>query len=294
MVLLSVLLVSVFLVSASTGFAIFARRTSRRFDREQRLFTARMASEIVLDAAKVILSLHKENYHSAADPLFAGRTFGFPDAGVAVTMRIEPLDDKIPLNKLLLPDGKTLRRELEEPWKAMWRAVEAEELQTLVLDFIDKDTEPRLGGAERPGFLNRQLLSVDELRLVPGITPEIISGVLGRPGIESMATIWSSGKINLNVAPVEVLVLLEGIDARLAAEIVKVREERPFSSLSGLSAIPNFPSSAAPKLMNIAVFKSEWFRVSFEVLFEDGEILDLHCILNGKPMSWNTVRWEEP
>ncbi len=176
----------------------------------------------------------------------------------------------------------------------MWRIVEAEHLQTIVLDFLDKDTEPRLGGAERAGFLNRQLLSVDELRLVPGMTPEIFSGVLGMPGIESMATIWSSGKINLNVAPVEVLVLLEGIDARLAPEIVEVRAERPFSSLAGLSAIPNFPSSAAPKLMNIVVFKSEWFRVSFEVLFGDGELLVLQCILNGKPMSWNTVRWEEP
>jgi hypothetical protein len=45
LVLLSVLLVSLFLLTASTGFALFARRSVRAFDGRQRAFTARMVCE---------------------------------------------------------------------------------------------------------------------------------------------------------------------------------------------------------------------------------------------------------
>ncbi len=294
MVLLSVLLIAVFLVSASTGFAVFARRTMRRFDREQRAFTARMLSEVVLDAAKAILSMHMGKAHSVGDELFASRRFEFPDIGVVVTMKIDPLDDKIPLNKLFLPDGKTLRREIEVPWAGIWREVGAEHLETTSLDFLDKDTEPRLGGNEKPNFLNRSLLSLEELLLAPGVTPEILSGFGGRPGVRSLATVWSSGKINLNTAPVEVLSILEGLDGKLAVQIVDRRTEKPLESIIDLATMPGFPVDAVPKLMNLATFRSDWFRVSFDVLFEDGEIITFRSILNGKPFAWKTVRWEEP
>ena len=293
-VLLSVLLISVFLVSASTGFAIFARRTMRRFDREQRIFTARMVSEVAMDAAKLLLSKHNGKSHSAEDEFFVPRTFTFPDAGVSVTMRMEPLDDRIPLNNLFLPDGKTLRRELEVPWSALWQKVGAEQLENRVLDFLDEDTEPRLGGGERTGNLNRKLLSLEELSLVPGMKPETLSGFGGKPGVRALATIWSSGKINMNTAPAEVLSLLEGLDEKLAVEIVKNRTEKPLESISDLARIRGFPPDAVPKLMNIAAFKSDWFRVSFEVLFGDGEMIATRGILKKTSKSWNTVQWEEP
>ena len=294
MVLLSVLLISVFLVSAATGFAVFARRTLRRFEREQRAFTARMVSEVVLDAAKAILSMHMGKAHSAEDALFASRRFEFPDVGVIVTMKIDPLDDKIPLNKLFLPDGKTLRREIEVPWTNMWREVGAEHLETTTLDFLDKDTEPRLGGGEKSDFLNRSLLSLDELRLVPGMTLEILSGFGGRSGIYSFATLWSSGRINLNTAPVEVLSILEGLDGKLAVQIIKRRTEKPLETIIDLATMPGFPVDAVPKLMNLATFRSDWFCVTFDVLFEDSEIITFRSILSGKPFAWKTVRWEEP
>ncbi len=294
LVLISVLLVSVFLVSATLGFAVFTRRTIRRLDREKRMFMARMATEVVMDAAKTILSLHMGAAHSPSDDLFSERVFEFPDAGVSVTMGIEPLDDKIPLNRLFLPDGKTLRRELETPWANIWRMVEAEFLESLVLDFLDDDSEPRLGGAERADFLNRPLLSLSELLLVPGLTREILYGFGGRPGLDSFLTLRSSGRINLNTAPVEVLSILEGLDASITTRIVAARAEKPFESIMDLARVPGFPSDAAPKLMNLISFRSDWFMVSFDVRFEDGEVLTFRGILNGKPFLWKTVQWEEP
>jgi type II secretory pathway component PulK len=294
MVLLSVLLISVFLVSASTGFAVFVRRTLKRYDREQRAFTARMTSEVVMDAAKLILSLHTGKVHYSGDRYFASRSFSFPESGVTVTMKIDPLDDRIPLNKLFLPDGKTLRREMEVPWAEMWRLLKAEYLEATALDFLDKDTEPRLGGMEHPDYLNRPLLSMEELLLLPGMTPELLYGFGGNPGLRSMATIWSSGRINLNAAPLEVLSILEGLDEKLAVQLLRRREEKPLESIFDLATLPGFPVDAVPKLMNIAAFRSDWFRVSFDVLFEDGEIITLRGILNGMPFLWKTVRWEEP
>lgn len=294
MVLLSVLLISVFLVSASVGFSVFVRRTLKRYEREQRAFTARMTAEVVMDAAKLLLSLHTGKAHFSGDRYFASRNFAFPESGVTVTMKIDPLDDRIPLNKLFLPDGKTLRREIEVPWAEMWSLLEAEYLEASVLDFLDKDTEPRLGGVEHSDFLNRALLSLEELLLLPGMTPELLYGFGGTPGLRSMATIWSSGRINLNAAPVEVLGILEGLDEKLAVQLLRRREEKPLESIFDLATIPGFPVDAVPKLMNIAAFRSDWFRVAFDVLFEDGEIITLRGILNGMPFLWKTVRWEEP
>lgn len=294
MVLISVLLVSVFLVTASLGFAMFTRRTMKRLDRERRMFTARMASEVVMDAAKMLLSLHPGRSHSPLDEQFAERVFDFPDAGVSVTMTIEPLDDKIPINRLFLPDGKTLRRELEVPWESIWTAASAEYLASVVLDFIDEDSEPRLGGEERPDFLNRPILSLEELLLVPGMTPDLLYGYGGRPGLDSLLTVWSSGRINANTAPAEVLSILEGLDGRLAGRIVAGRAETTLESIMDLAQISGLPSDAAPKLMNLISFRSDWFSATFKVAFEDGEVLVFRGILNGKPFQWKTVRWEEP
>ncbi|HPE66057.1 MAG TPA: hypothetical protein PK849_07745, partial [Synergistales bacterium] len=61
-----------------------------------------------------------------------------------------------------------------------------------------------------------------------------------------------------------------------------------------LARIGGFPPDAVPKLMNIATFKSDWFRVSFEVLFGDGEMIVTRGILKKTLKSWNTVQWEEP
>ena len=294
LVLISVLLVSVFLVSAATGFAIFTRRTMRRLDRERRMFTARMASEVVMDAAKIILSAHMGKAHSAGDELFQPRIFAFPDSGVEVTLAIVPLDDKIPVNRLFLPDGKTLRREIETPWRNAWKLAGAEFLESLALDFLDEDLEPRLGGDEKPGFLNRSPISIEELLLIPGMTPQLLHGYGGVPGLSSFFTVWSSGRINVNSAPAEVLSILEGLDGKIAARIIARREEKPIESITDLATVPGFPADAVPKLMNLISFRSDWFMVSFDVRFEDGEVVPLRSILNGKPLLWKTVRWEEP
>jgi len=191
LVLLSVLLVSLFLLTASTMYALFARRSVRNFDRQQRIFTARMVCEALLPAAGGLIALHPGDAHSPGDEQFALRRIVFPDAGVTVEMEIFPLDDGIPLNHILLPDGRTVRTEMEGPWRRLWQEAGAEHLGSAALDFLDPDDEPRLGGGEREWFLNRPLLSVEELLLVPGVTEEALSGGAGRQGIRPLVSVWT-------------------------------------------------------------------------------------------------------
>ena len=293
MVLLSVLLVSLFLLSASTGFALFVRSSMRRYDREQRLFTARMVCEALLPAAKEMILLHPGGAHSPLDEDFAPRTVSFPDAGVLVNLSILPLDDGIPLNKLFLPDGRTLRSELEGPWEKLWKELGAENLGMPVLDFIDSDREPRLGGEEREDFPNRPLLSLKELLFVPGMTEQILAGRGEGKSLASLGTLWSGGKINVNSAPPAVLALLNGLDERSAAAVAEGRIRKAFTSMEDLTALADFPAAAVPGLVNILSFTSAFFKVSLDVVFADGERVPLEVILDNSSAIPATVRWEE-
>ena len=293
MVLLSVLLVSLFLLSASTGFALFALRAARVFEGRRRAFAAGMICESLLPAAKLLIASHPGEAHSPRDEAFAARTISFPDEGAEVEMTIVPLNDRLPVNSLFLPDGRTLRAELAGPWRRLWRKVRAEQMGEAVLDFMDSDNEPRLGGGEREWYPNRPLLSLEELLLVPGMTGPILHGTETAPGAASHLTLWSDGRINVNTADVRTLALLDDLDVHIAADIIRVRESRIFASMTDLSAVPSFPSRARARLMNVLSFTSSHFEVRFSVEFPDGQKLLVRVILEGKESSFKTVGWEE-
>ena len=292
LVLLSVLLVSLFLLAASTGFALFARRTVRTFSDRQRTFTAGMICETLLPAAKLLIASHPGKAHSFRDEAFAPRTVTFEDEGATAEMAIIPLDDRLPATGLFLPDGKTLRAEMAGPWRRLWQRAGAEQLAEVALDFLDSDSEPRLGGGEREWYLNRPLLSLDELLLVPGMTKEILYGSGASPGAAGSLTLWSDGKINANTAEAPALALLDGLDERIAADIVRVRESKIFESMADLSAVPSFPPGARSRLMNVLSFTSSHFKVRFSVEFADGQKMPAEVILERKGSVFKTVRWE--
>jgi len=211
-----------------------------------------------------------------------------------VEMEIFPLDDGIPLNHILLPDGRTVRTEMEGPWRRLWQEAGAEHLGSVVLDFLDPDDEPRLGGGEREWFLNRPLISVEELLLVPGVTEEILSGGPGRQAIRPLVSVWTEGKINVNSAPQEVLALLDGLDGRIAADLTETRKRKPFTSMEDLAAVPSFPAASRSRTMNVLSFTSTRFRVSFSAVFADGEKVPLQVILSVKTSAPETIAWGEP
>jgi len=74
--------------------------------------------------------------------------------------------------------------------------------------------------------------TVEELLLVKGVTPDIFYGNGDRKGIMDLLTVYSGGSaINLNYAPIEVLMAIPGISANAADSIIKYRHDQTINNI---------------------------------------------------------------
>jgi len=99
-------------------------------------------------------------------------------------------------------------------------------LTQAILDWIDPDELPRVGGGEREEYIreemavlppNRPLASLDELRYVLGMTPEIFEQA-------APYLTLSGSRINVNAAPEPVLLAIPVVTPELAAQLVRDRD----------------------------------------------------------------------
>jgi len=231
------------------------------------------------------------NFDSPLQEWFEPFSFTIEDFGtLIVQVQVTPLDGKIPLRNLFLPDGSTLRTELLIPWEDMWERLGRRELAPLVLDFLDADTRPRMGGAERETHINRAPLDISELLILEEMTPEILYGTPGNLGVADFSTLWSGGLINLNVAPIHVLEILPGMDRTLAERMVFYRERQAFTGMNDLDRIAGFPPRTRGQLMNVVGFTSQYFQIIINMLEDSGGV-SFYVVFNKS--TGEIVRWEE-
>jgi len=113
-----------------------------------------------------------------------------------------------------------------------WAALDAKRL-----DYQDADDLHRLGGAEREHYLraglpppsNRTLATPLELRRIMDLGP--LLATMDDVRLLSMLTTARSSTINLNTAPVDVLLLLPGLTREAAERMVQIRHTAPFVSI---------------------------------------------------------------
>ncbi len=127
-----------------------------------------------------------------------------------------------------------------------------------IMDWKDADDDPRPGGAES-GFYaslpepikprNGMLVSVDELRFVRGVTPEIFDRLLSRV----FTVHGQSVAVNVNEAPVEVLKLLPGFTPEAAEAVYARRLETPFRSPAEVTA---FLTGTGPSAAGIPILST--------------------------------------
>jgi type II secretory pathway component PulK len=290
-VLVSVLLLGVVFISCATSIAWFARLQIKNALREKvSLANRSMAQVLTLSIVAGIKSNTVVKYDSPLLEWFKPFFFPAGDLGLWV-VQIVPLDDKIPIRNLFLPDNNTLRNELRKPWEDMWLKLEGRDLVYRVLDFLDTNAKPRMGGAEHESYINRPLLDLSELLILEEVTPELLYGSVGKPGVADYCTLWSGGKINLNVAPVQVMEILPGLDKTLAEKIVDYREREPLRRTSDLRGIPGFPARSTAALMNLADFSSRYFMIKMELLEDTGGGSSFSVVFD--KTSGTVVRWEE-
>jgi general secretion pathway protein K len=195
---------------------------------------------------------------------------------------------KLNLNTLVQNNGKDidpamldrlmrLRTQLkitvdQHVWETLWNAL---------ADWIDNDNIPRSNSVESPYYQtlkppymarNGRLRSVEELSLVYGFTPEIIT--LIKPFVtvyaeQNASYSIATSRININTAPLEVLVALDkNITKDMAQRVLEERQRNPFKSIGELSRISGFESLAS-QLQGYATVKGSIFRIISKALVKD-------------------------
>lgn len=287
-VLISVLMLGVLLISCATAFSWFVRQQVKTVSRERINIASRSMAHVVVNAIiNVVAEMGSHiGYDSPTQRWYQPFALPIEDMGVWV-VQVTPLDDKIPIRNMFLPDGNTLRRELADAWQSMWEELGHRELEQLVLDFMDKNNKPRVGGVERDEFLNRPPYDMSELLMLShDIDPALLRD------IEDYCTVYSDGRVNLNVAPIHVLELLPGLDiGQIAQSIVNARTETPLETLTDIQNLPGAGPRTSTQLTNIAGFKSRYFQVKIEC-FSDSEGGNSYNIIFDRTTK-QIVKWEE-
>lgn len=281
-ILVSVMIASATLLTAATAFAWFARTEARAEAARERIYRFRNAAQIAVNIMSRRIAEDRNGYDGPTESLYDPYEHVKLEIGdYTAEVQIRPLNDKIPISGLLLPDGVTPRSEYETAWENVWEALELPRLAWEVVDFIDADTDQRLGGAERDTNINRMISDLSELRAMPEITDGVLWGTDEIPGgLARYVTVVGGEKINVNVAAPEVLAVLDdALTPSHARSIAAYRLVNPIKDMEGLRNVPGFPASLTTKLANIIGFESTHFLLSVKVSDGAGNVRNYRAIV---------------
>jgi general secretion pathway protein K len=227
-------------------------------------------------AARLVLRIDaRDNKNDTLDDLWAQvipATLGDGDVRVV----IEDEERKVDLNKIMLPNGNAPDERRLAVFQRLLDTLGIDRaVADAVVDWLDNGEVPRVGGAESSYYLglpnpyrakNDQFDTIGELRLVRGVTGEIFGKLL------PFVTVSSSGMVNINTAPKEVLMSLSAgtdlaaggaIDATTADEIIEYRKDHPFTTASQIGNVSPFLRDlyARTLIRNLADVRSTYFHV---------------------------------
>jgi len=183
----------------------------------------------------------KDNKYDSLDQVWSRPVPPIELGEGTVLVTVEDEERKINLNRLILPNGNAPDEQRLAVFRKLLAVLDIDPaVADAVVDWLDNDDTSRVGGAESSYYLslpypyrakNDLFDTLDELRLVRGMTPERFEK------LKPFLTVHSSGKVNINTAPKEVLMALSaGQDAAEAGEIgpatadeiIEHRKDNPF------------------------------------------------------------------
>jgi DNA uptake protein ComE-like DNA-binding protein len=117
---------------------------------------------------------------------------------------------------------------------------------------------------------NRPFYLIEELLLLEKVTAEIYYGNPldnSQPGLKKLITTFGDGKININTAPIEVLLAIPKVSKSTAEAIIEYRENNPFSEdgqiLEVLQDI-GIPPEEASEIANLTKTSSSIFTLNLK------------------------------
>jgi len=177
---------------------------------------------------------------------------------------------KININGLVQPNGEYEPFTLALLQRLSTQLKMPEDLWGGLADWIDSNDMPRSGGTESPYYRtlkpsysarNGRLMTVTELSLVKGFSPEILGTLRPYLTIYSDQSGSPQSTVNINTASKEVLAALDPrIDSRMAERIVEERRLLPFKLPGDLARVPGM-ESVAPGLIGKISVKGNLFRI---------------------------------
>ncbi|MDO4952605.1 MAG: type II secretion system protein GspK [Synergistaceae bacterium] len=295
-VLLSVMFAVTLLLTSAVAFAWFVRVQLLRVSAEDFAFRSRCAAREACVYASQKINEDNNGYDSFSETLYSpngGISMEF--GGFKIDVKIKPLDDRISARGIFLPDGNTLRAEYEQAWKTVWAEVGCPELAQKALDFMDADSEQKLGSVEKQNYLNRPIYALSELKLLDGVDDALLYGTKKNKGKKYLAQFISalgSDKINVNSANAETLAVLDSsIGYGTAASFVDARKNAPVKKISDLKSYPGFSAAVLTRLSNVLSTESGCFELSIKVA--EGALSRNYRAVVQRGKDTGLLRWEE-
>ena len=193
-----------------------------------------------------------------------------------------------------------------------------EEIASAIIDWRDTDDIPLPGGAEDIYYIslnppyhckNKLLESMEELQAIKGVTPELFRT------LESIATIYGHGKLNINTASEETLgVLLTGLGSPLSLRDKIILYRQGLDGIEGsaddniFDAIMTVKQKLQPNGLipeeeaaidtminrNLIEVKSNCYRVSLKAVLEGKYKCEVKAVLSKNESSpIKIVYWKE-
>ena len=264
--LLTTLLILVMIIVLANEIFRLGSRTAQTSAYGRDSVRAIQLAQAGISAARVALREDaKNNSYDTLEEFWAQPTPFFELGDGAISVLIEDEDRKFNLNKLVMGNGNAPDEDRVAVFRLLLTNMRIDpSLADAFVDWLDNDDTPRVGGAESGYYLslprpykakNDLFDTVEEILLVRGVTPEIYDKL--RPFV----TVSSSGKININTAPPEILMAMSAgrisaesgaIDNSVALQIVDYRREHPFQKASDIGNV-------SPFLKNLYTQQSAFF-----------------------------------
>ncbi|WP_457621815.1 general secretion pathway protein GspK [Persephonella sp.] len=202
---------------------------------------------------------------------------------------IQIADQERYLNPNFLIKGKKIDNRMFEIFERLFEILNInQQILFNIIDWIDKDSFS-IGGEEDYGQYkakNAPLDTLEELRLIKGVDDRIYNGriVNGQfyPGLRSVISPYSNGKVNINTASKWVLMALDReIDETVANAIISHRKDKPFKRVDDLINVDGMNSDILYRIKPFVDVKSENFLAIIDIQLGDREY-KLVILLNRK------------
>ncbi len=213
-----------------------------------------LAESGVTGAVKILqMTLALQSDYTSLQDQWA-KPIDFPDESGDLRVTIEEENGKLNLNYVAGPSGE-FNPGYAEPTARLMKGLKlpADDLLDSLADWIDTNDLPKPGGGEVAYYgaltppvaaSNGPLLTLEELAMVRGFDSKTFSSIA--PFVTVYASFAEGAYVNINTAPKEVLLALDGqMTETLAERIIDYRKVTPFKSRGELSRVAGMETIVA-------------------------------------------------